>query len=227
MSEPSLPGINVVNGYIVIEDFVTMAELMKSPIMQESYPKLHQHIIADQTTVAANIINGYSAGDLVVWLLAMNATVVLRNKQEREIPLRDFYTGYRRLAKSDNESVVKILFKGPDADSRFNFEKAYNPDSPDTISVNSAISLHLEHGTIQHAHLSAGGVAPAPLFLKNTSSCLNGKSWPFSDSTWKELDFLVQSEILPVTDNKGSAESKRKLLKQQFRDHFLRIFGEA
>jgi xanthine dehydrogenase small subunit len=227
MNELSLSGINIVNGNIEIGDNVTMAGLMNSPVIQESYPSLHKHIMPDMTTVAGNIIKGYSAGDLVIWLLAMNATVVLRNKKEREIPLRDFYTGYNRLAKSEDENVVKILFNNPDAYSRFNFEKDNNPDAPEIVSVNSALGLHLEDGMIRHAHLSAGGVAPLPLFLKNTSSCLNGKSWPFSDSEWKELDFLLQSEILPVSDNKGSAESKRKLLHQQFRTHFQEIFEEA
>ncbi len=226
MNERSLPGINIVNGNIEIGDSVTLAELMKSPFMQESYPVLHKHIIPDMTTVAGNIIKGYSAGDLVIWLLAMNATIVLRNKKEREIPLRDFYTGYNRLAKSEDENVVKIFFKNPDADSRFNFEKDDNPEAHDIVSVNSALDLHLEDGIIRHAHLSAGGVAPLPLFLKNTSSCLNGKSWPFSDSTCKELDYLLQSEISPISDARGSVEYKRKLLHNLFNAHFIKIFGD-
>ena len=78
--------------------------------------------------------------------------------------------------------------------------------------------------TIIAAHLSAGGVAPIPLFLKMTSEFLNGKTITAENIT--EAATISQIEISPITDARGSAEYKSLLLRQLIYAHFVTLFSE-
>ena len=227
-----LKKISEVNGRIEIGGSVTVTDLMESPIMQELFPSLYKHMklvsstpIRNMATVAGNLVNASPIGDLTIWFLAMNSTVVLRNGEVREIPLRDFYQGYKALAKTADEIVEKIYFKKPDPASFFNFEKVSKRTFLDIATVNTAIYLRVENDIILEAHVSAGGVAPVPLYLKNTSSYLKHKCLPFGDEEiLHETNHILQSEISPISDVRGSAEYKRLLLKQLFFAHFTELF---
>lgn len=230
--QPSLKGIKLSNDRIEICGSATVTDLMESQLLQAHFPKLHQHLklvsstpIRNMATVGGNIVNASPIADLVIWLLAMDATVVVKNHDVREIPLRDFFTGYKTIAKSEEEFIEKVYFTVPAQNTLFNFEKASKRKHLDIATVNTALFLRMEDHTITEAHVSAGGVSPIPLYMKNLSSCLLNKTVPFDEHTWQELYFLLQSEIEPISDVRGSEAYKRLLLQQLFRAHFIELFN--
>jgi xanthine dehydrogenase small subunit len=79
----------------------------------------------------------------------------------------------------------------------------------------------VEH-RITSAHIAAGGVAPIPLYLKDTSEFLRGQI--VSAETIADADEIMQAEISPISDVRGSADYKRMLLRQLFRAHFVEMF---
>lgn len=74
-------------------------------------------------TVAGNLVNASPIGDLTVWLLALDAVVVLQGQNTREVPLKDFYTGYKKIDRQPGEIVTSIYFRRPSGQYYFNFEK--------------------------------------------------------------------------------------------------------
>ncbi len=227
--------IREIDGRIEIGAEATVTDLLESPVMNEIFPQLKKHLkllsstpIRNMATIAGNLVNASPIGDMTVWLLALNATVLLRNafqhEMVRELPLCDFYEGYKKLAKSPDEMVEKIYFKKPDHCCRFNFEKVSKRAFLDIATVNTAMFLRIEDELIVEAHISAGGVGPIPLYLKNTSSCLLFKLFPFDEETLRELIFILESEISPISDVRGSADYKRLLMKQLFLAHFTELF---
>ncbi len=76
---------------------------------------------------------------------------------------------------------------------------------------------------ILDAHVSAGGVAPIPLYLRETSSFLVGRT--VNEETIEKANEIMQLEISPISDVRGSEEYKRLLLRQLFRAHFLESFS--
>ena len=76
---------------------------------------------------------------------------------------------------------------------------------------------------IINAHVSAGGVAPIPLYLKETSSFLIGRQ--INPETIEKANEIIQAEISPISDVRGSADYKRLLLRQLFKAHFYELFG--
>jgi xanthine dehydrogenase small subunit len=177
-------------------------------------------------TLAGNFVNASPIGDMTVWFLALDASIIFDN--DREIPLREFYLGYKTLAKTENEFITKIRFRKNFG--HFNFEKVCKRTYLDIASVNTAISLRLSEpsavadgsNTITEAHISAGGVAPIPLYLAKTSEYLRGKE--ISETTILQANEILQTEISPISDVRGSKSYKRLLLRQLFTAHFVELF---
>ena len=71
--------------------------------------------------------------------------------------------------------------------------------------------------------LSMGGVGPIPMFLRNTSSFINGFVLPLGDEQYKVLNDVLQDEIKPISDIRGSEKYKRLLAFQLIKAHFIEI----
>ena len=227
-----LQGIREADGNIEMGAAVTVTDWMESPVMQNMFPRLQKHLklvsstpIRNMATVAGNLANASPIGDLTIWLLALNARLRLRGATGlREVALRDFYVGYKSLAKSAAEGIESIHFQKPTGAFYFNFEKVCKRTYLDIASVNTALSLRVEKAVIVEAHVSAGGVAPIPLYLTKTSAFLQGKT-PGTWSEWfPEAQEILQSEISPISDVRGTAAYKKLLLKQLFHAHFMELF---
>ena len=230
-----LRGIRETGEFIEIGASATVTDLLVSPVMQSIFPNLYKHLklvsstpIRNMATLAGNFVNASPIGDMTAWFLALDASVIFDNG--RELPLRELYLGYKTLAKSDDEFIKTIRFRAPVGDFRFNFEKVSKRTCLDIASVNTAISIILSAPSngdrsafILEAHASAGGVAPTPLYLKKTSEFLRGKE--ISDEVISKALEIVQSEISPISDVRGSEEYKRLLLKQLFTAHFVELFN--
>jgi xanthine dehydrogenase small subunit len=169
-------------------------------------------------TLAGNFVNASPIGDMTAWFLALDAEIVFNTT--REIPLRDFYLGYKQLAKSEDEFITGIRFQTDF--THFNFEKVCKRTYLDIASVNTGLSLKVSDNLIEHAHVSAGGVAPIPLYLRKTSEFLRGKE--ISEKTINEAGEILQTEISPISDVRGSESYKRLLARQLFTAHFVELF---
>jgi xanthine dehydrogenase small subunit len=207
--------------------------------------------IRNMATLAGNFVNASPIGDMTVWFLALDAEMDLTPGSppyeggvaaasadgvvlsQRTLPLKDLYLGYKELAKQPDEIITTIRFKKLTGDFRFNFEKVSKRTYLDISTVNTAISLRL-HGdgesairdprsAILDAHVSAGGVGPIPMYLRETSAFLTGRET--SEDTITAANEIMQSEISPISDVRGTADYKRLLLRQLFRAHFVELFA--
>ena len=95
----------------------------------------------------------------------------------------------------------------------------------DIASVNSAMLIQEQAGKISKVHLSAGGVAPFPLYLAKTCAYLVGQNVCLE--TVKTAAEIALSEIAPISDTRGSAQYKRLLLQQLLYAHFVKLFPES
>lgn len=234
--DDNLRGIRDTGEHIEIGASATVTDLLVSPVMQSIFPNLHKHLklvsstpIRNMATLAGNFVNASPIGDMTVWFLALDAEIDLCTSphvskgQTRTLPLKDLYLGYKQLAKQPDEIITAIRFKKPSGDFRFNFEKVCKRTYLDIATVNTAISLDMDGNVIREAHVSAGGVAPIPFYLRQTSEFLSGKD--INEESINAANEIMQSEISPISDVRGKEQYKRLLLRQLFRAHFVEIFG--
>lgn len=218
------------NRTMIIGGGSTVSDLSNDSKLQQAIPRLQQYVklvssspIRNISTIAGNFVNASPIGDFTAFFLALDAQVTLSsNSDSRTIYLKDFYQGYKILDKSDEEIISTISFKLPTADSHFNFEKISKREHLDIASVNTALQIEVVNNTITKAHVSAGGVDPIPTYLHKTVAFLEGKD--IAPSTVKEANEIMQSEISPISDARGSADYKRLALRQLFFAHFIKLF---
>ncbi|MCJ7554726.1 MAG: FAD binding domain-containing protein, partial [Ignavibacteriaceae bacterium] len=210
----------------------TFEMINNSPVFQKHFPRLKNYFnliaslpIRNSATVGGNIINASPIGDMTIFFLALNASVVFSNgTKQRKILLKNLFKGYKQLDKTDDEYLEYIEFKLPTKNSHFNFEKVSKRTHLDIASVNSAIYIEAVDNIISDIHISGGGVSPIPLYLKKTSQFLLGKE--IKIDTIVEALAIIQSEISPISDIRGSEDYKRLLLNQLFKAHFIELFPE-
>jgi xanthine dehydrogenase small subunit len=238
--EEELRGIRDTGEYVEIGASSTVTDLLVSPVMQSIFPGLYKHLklisstpIRNMATLAGNFINASPIGDMTVWFLALDAEIHIgtqapspasfRSDEKRTLSLKDLYLGYKELAKQPDEIITAIRFKKPTGEFRFNFEKISKRTYLDIATVNTAISMSVSDNVIADAHVAAGGVAPIPLYLKETSAFLNGRET--TEETIIAANEIMQSEISPISDVRGTEQYKCLLLRQLFRAHFVEMFG--
>lgn len=221
------------NGLCRLGASTTATDFAESPLAQSIFPQLAKYMkwvsstpIRNMATMAGNIVNASPIGDMTIFFLALDAQLLLKQgSQERSVRLRDFFKGYKQLDKTASETIAEISFVAPDKNTFFNFEKVCKREHLDIASVNSACSLRLApDGNISQIHLSGGGVSATPKYLSATCAFLTGKK-PTKPNVEAAFEVL-QSEISPISDARGSAEYKRLLLQQLVIAHFISFFGE-
>ena len=223
-------GIRQDGGRVVLGAATTASQLLESEVMCSLLPRLPEYLklvsstpIRNMGTVAGNFVNASPIGDLTILFLALEAEVTLLSAAgtSRVLPLAELYISYKKLAKTTDEQVTEISFPAPQSDDLFNFEKVSKRTHLDIASVNTAAWLRLENGVVIAARLSAGGVGPVPLLLARTSEYLVGRE--LSAETVAGANEVMQAEISPIGDVRGTAAYKRLLLRQLLFAHFLRF----
>ncbi len=229
--DPSLRFVRETEDSVELGPSVVVTDLLESEVFKRLFPDLYKHLklvsstpIRNMATLAGNFVNASPIGDMTAWFLALDAQLEMRDLEiehtefgTRTIRLSDFYLGYKKLDKRESEIVSKITFDKNF--THFNFEKVSKRTYLDIASVNTAIALKVADGMIERARVSMGGVAPTPLLLRRTSDFLTGKK--FDAETFAAAENLIQDEIAPISDVRGSAEYKRLLARQLFRAHSL------
>ncbi|MCU0425978.1 MAG: FAD binding domain-containing protein [Candidatus Kapabacteria bacterium] len=225
------------DGYCILDARTPVSAVLESQLINRHIPQMPSFLrlfastpIRNRATLGGNINNASPIGDMTAILLALDAELTLRNsfEEQRVVMLKHYFKGYKTLDRKPDETVRSIRFLLPNAQTEFktlfNYEKVSRRTYLDIASVNTALQLRLEGDTIFSAHASAGGVAPIPLYLAQTSSFLAGKT--ISEETFREAASIAVSETSPISDARGTAEYKRLLLRQLFFAHALDLFPE-
>ncbi len=207
---------------------VSYGVLQASGIVKRDYSALHALIlqIASQQirnfgTLGGNIANASPIGDSLPLLLAMNATLFLQSPLEvRQLSIREFFTGYRQTALKKDEIIREIVLPVVPDNAYLNSIKSAKRKSVDISSVVSAVYLETKLGYVQNAALALGGVAPTPVLSTQFALLLNNKPLGSIDSL--EVIKAVQAEFKPISDVRGSALYRSKLIA----NHLKVIFSE-
>ena len=228
-NSPVLKEVRVENGHCVIGAAATASELEQSGIFQsifhpqdEFFHLLSSSPIRNMSTVGGNLINASPIGDFTVLFLGLDSSIRLQaGEQHRTVKLKDFYLGYKKMGRRPGEYLAAIEFEIPKRGVCFSFEKVSTRRNLDIASANTAASLAIDaDGHIQTIHLSAGGVGPIPMYLHQTVRFLQGKV--LNEQLLKEALAVMQEEVSPISDARGTADYKRQLLRQLMLAHFLK-----
>lgn len=219
---PELRGIAQAQGVLRIGALTTMTELLNSAIVRERFNALWQacdHFASDQLrnagTIGGNICNASPAGDTLVPLLALDASVILTGKPNgalatRTMPLADFFVAPGRTKREGTELVTAVELPLPPADFVSEFFKFGTRPALDVSTISIGLAAVRSGKALRDVRVAFGAVAPKPIRAPQTEAAIEGK--PLDDATIEAAVTAAANEIHPISDVRASDWYRRELV---------------
>jgi xanthine dehydrogenase small subunit len=157
-------------------------------------------------TVGGNIANGSPIGDMPPMLIALGATLVLRNGDtERSLALEDYFLGYGKQDRMIGELVWRIDVPKLKANEVFRSYKLSKRFDQDISAVMSAFKFTLDGRKIASARIAFGGMAATPKRAAIAEAALLNVSLD-DPHGWDEAIAALVADYRPIGDMRASAE---------------------
>jgi xanthine dehydrogenase small subunit len=187
--------------------------------------------VRNSGTLGGNVANGSPIGDTMPLLIALKSQLVLASvRGTREMPLEDFYTGYRQSLLEADEVVAYIKVPLPASSVTFaqtSLLRAYKISKrydDDISAVCLALNLTLDGGVVSDISIGAGGVAATPVRARQTEAALRGQPWSLASVQAALL--TLRAEFEPISDMRASSSYRRQVLGNLLQRFWLESQGE-
>ena len=188
------------------------------PLLERLLPTFASRLVRNSATIGGNLATASPIGDLAPGLLALEARLVLVSlRGEREVPLEQFFTGYRTTVRSRDELVRSIRVPLPPGNLAA-FHKVAKRRLDDISGVAVAFALEVVDGQVHRARIGLGGVAATPLRARATEAALEGRPW--DAGTVGDAARVLGTEGTPLDDLRASAAYRRAMLASSLRALF-------
>ncbi|MFC9754720.1 xanthine dehydrogenase small subunit [Streptomyces sp. NPDC056921] len=223
---PELRELRVESDHIEIGAALTLTEIERRldgdvPLLAELFPQFASRLIRNGATLGGNLGTGSPIGDSPPVLLALEASVVLADADgEREVPLADYFTGYRQSVRRPGELIRSVRIPLP-LSQVVAFHKIAKRRFDDISSVAVAFALDIEDGVVRKARIGLGGVAATPIRSFATEAALEGKPW--AAETVEAAARELRGEGTPMSDHRSSALYRSAMLGQSL----LKLYAQT
>ena len=189
------------------------------PLLDAVFPQFASRLIRNGATIGGNLGTASPIGDLPPALLALDASVLLVSAAgEREVPLVDYFTGYRETALRAGELIASMRVPLPLAPVT-GFHKIAKRRFDDISSVAVAFAIDVADGVVTRAAIGLGGVAATPIRATAAEAALVGQRW--DEDTIGAASEALAGAGTPIDDHRASAAFRRAMLGQALRKLFV------
>jgi len=212
---PELRAFSMGDQEIQIGAALTLSEVESAlegrvPMLAEVFELFASRLIRNGATIGGNLATASPIGDLAPALMALEAGVVLTSADgDREVPIADYFTGYRETLRRADELIRSVRVPLPTAGITA-FHKIAKRHFDDISSVAVGFAIELAEGSVKSARIGLGGVAATPVRALATEAALEGRPW--SAETVREAAVVLRDEGTPMDDHRASAAYRSAML---------------
>ncbi|HYN66963.1 MAG TPA: FAD binding domain-containing protein [Ornithinibacter sp.] len=212
---PELRGLTVGAEAIEIGAALSLSEVERAlagrvPLLDQLFPLFASRLIRNGATLGGNLGTASPIGDAAPVLLALDAALVLVSTAgEREVPVDDYFTGYRRTVLRPGELIRAVRIPLP-LSGVTAFHKIAKRRFDDISSVAAGIALDVRDGVVTKARIGLGGVAATPVRARATEAALEGMPW--TPVTVRSAAAVMATEGTPIDDQRASAAYRSAML---------------
>jgi len=210
-SQQGRPALLNIGAAVTLEQaWQTLATHM--PALREIWLRFASPPVRNAGTLVGNLANGSPIGDSAPILLALDATLVLRQGQAtRQLPLSAFYLDYMKnalLAGEFIQSVQVPVIGAQDAGVLRAYKISKRRDS-DISAVCAGLYIELDGDRITAARLAWGGMAATARRASQAEAALVGQDW--SEATLRQAQAALARDFQPMTDLRATRDYRIKV----------------
>jgi carbon-monoxide dehydrogenase medium subunit len=197
------------------------------PLVTEAYATVGNVRVRHAATVGGNLAHGDHRLDPPAALLALDARVSIAGADgERELALREFFTGFEETALARGELVTLVTIPPPPPGAAGAYVKISALAADDWPCVGAAALVALDAGErITTLRVAVTAVHPVPLLLAEAASLASGRA--VTGELIREVAALAAARVSPIPDIRGSEWYKRELTAVAVRDALGRAVERA
>ena len=180
---------------LIDDEFPALAALLR---------RLGSRQIRNLGTFGGNCATASPIGDTLPCLIALDGTLILRlGERRRELPVEDFFTGYRETALQPGEFIEAIRIPRLGPGQEFHCYKVSKRFDQDISSVIAAFRLEVADGTISAMRAAYGGMAATPKRAAALEAALVGKPW--TEAAADRAAPALTQDFTPISDFRAGA----------------------
>ena len=196
------------------------------------YKQLHYFAgrqIRNVGTPAGNLATASPISDLNPVFVATNSVLVAKSlNEETEIPMSEFFKGYRKTALPADAIIASIRI--PTADETGEYMRAYKQakrKDDDIAIVNAALRVSLDDDhCVDSVDLVYGGMAPITIPAKRAMGFLDGKDWTDPETLEGTMSALEEDFNLGFGVPGGMATYRKSLALGFFYKFYNEVLAE-
>ena len=197
--------IELKGNYLEIGSGVTFAAIISSEPVKKHFPALVSAgsmiggvAVQNRATIGGNLVNASAAADIPPLLFVLDATLVLQSKDgTREVPVTEFYSGYRKTVLRPNELLKSIKIPLPLPETRQFFYKRGSRLALTISRLSVAGFARVDGGVITDIRIAVGSMSPIPMFLTEVQNYLEGQR--LTDEVIRKAGLMASQAVSPRT----------------------------
>jgi len=216
---PGLDSITATDEGIRIGAMCTHRMVETSPVLQETVPLLSQtyhHVatvrIRNMATVGGGLVHADPNLDPPPSFIALGARVALASASgKRTLPVEEFFRDYYESIIQPGEILTEVIVPSRTPNSGTSYIKFLPRTADDYATVGVAVLLTLgeDGGTCEDVKIGLGSLGTTPLRARQTEAVLRGQ--PMTPALMRQAAEVVEGEVDPLDDFRGSARYKRQM----------------
>lgn len=201
------------NQLIKSQNLDSALKLLGSACMEIGSPQLR-----NRATVVGNIVTASPANDTISALVALNASVLIESvHRKREVPIREFFTGFRQTTLNQSELVRSIRIPRWNPQTVGIWFKVGNRTAQAISVLHAGVVLEFDaqSSLVTRADIALGSVSETITVSKSLSQYLIGKELNAETSATAAL--TAATEIEPIDDIRATASYRTNVTETAIR----------
>lgn len=208
---------------VTMTDVLAMARA-HHPRWAELIRRYGSEQVRNAATIGGNIANGSPIGDNPPALIALGATLHLRQGDKtRDLPIEDFFIAYGKQDRAPGELVTAVTIPKTAPDLRcYKISKRFDQD---ISALLGCFNISVVDGQVRAARIAFGGMAGTPLRATAVETALVGQPW--TDATIAQAASCFATDYTPMSDMRASAAYRLRTAQNLLYRYFAETSGKA
>lgn len=209
--------IGAATKYSRIVNDKNVPELLKDAIKELASPN-----IRNMATLAGNIANASPAGDSLVTLYLLDASIILASRgNERKMLVKDFIKGVRRIDRKSNELIKEIVI--PPQDLKTKWKKVGSRSAESISKISFAGGYRLNGDIVEDFRVAFGSVNVTVVRNKEIENKYIGLSLEELKAKVEQIKKDYNDLISPIDDHRSTAKYRRKVAMNILEDFIMNM----